>query len=71
MRYNPYTECVDVLTNGTKIANLVSELKGDLCIVRNALQKVTDEDDKIHVHDLTEIIDKIEDDSMEIKREKQ
>ncbi|XP_064489923.1 tryptophan 5-hydroxylase 1-like [Ornithodoros turicata] len=41
LRYNPYTQTVDVLTNTRKIANIVSELKGDLCIVTNALSKLT------------------------------
>ncbi|XP_037582094.1 tryptophan 5-hydroxylase 1 [Dermacentor silvarum] len=40
LRYNPYTQTVDVLTNTRKIANIVSELKGDLCIVTNALSKL-------------------------------
>lgn len=40
LRYNPYTQTVDLLTNTRKIANIVSELKGDLCIVTNALSKL-------------------------------
>lgn len=44
LRYNPYTQTVDVLTNTRKIANIVSELKGDLCIVTNALSKLKPSD---------------------------
>ncbi|KFM56713.1 Tryptophan 5-hydroxylase 1, partial [Stegodyphus mimosarum] len=33
LRYNPYTQTVEILSNTRKIANLVSELKGDLCVV--------------------------------------
>lgn len=40
VRYNPYTQSVEVLSNSEKIAALVSELRGDLCIVRNALKKI-------------------------------
>ena len=40
LRYNPYTQTVEVLSNTRKIANLVSELKGDLCVVTAALKKI-------------------------------
>lgn len=40
VRYNPYTQSVELLTNTDKVAALVSELRGDLCIVRNALDKI-------------------------------
>lgn len=40
MRYNPYTQSVEILSSTEKVAALVSELRGDLCIVRNALQKI-------------------------------
>lgn len=40
IRYNPYTQSVEILSNTKKIMDLVSELKGDLCIVTNALQKI-------------------------------
>lgn len=40
VRYNPYTQSVEILSNVEKIAALVSELRGDLCIVRNALEKI-------------------------------
>ncbi|XKL61544.1 hypothetical protein PGB90_008601 [Kerria lacca] len=40
VRYNPYTQSVEILSNAEKIAALVSELRGDLCIVSNALRKI-------------------------------
>lgn len=45
MRYNPYTQSVDVLSNAQKIAALVSELRGDLCIVSNALKQIDARED--------------------------
>jgi hypothetical protein len=44
VRYNPYTQSVEILSNTAKIMALVSELRGDLCIVTNALQKIRKED---------------------------
>lgn len=40
VRYNPYTQTVDVLNNTRCIANAVSELRGDLCIVSDALRRL-------------------------------
>ncbi|XP_076311440.1 tryptophan 5-hydroxylase 1-like [Tachypleus tridentatus] len=40
IRYNPYTQTVEILSNTRKIARMVSELKGDLCIVTAALSKI-------------------------------
>ncbi|NP_001191619.1 tryptophan 5-monoxygenase [Aplysia californica] len=40
VRYNPYTESVDVLDSTRCIATVVSELKGDLCIVSDALKRL-------------------------------
>lgn len=45
VRYNPYTQSVEILSNTKKILNLVSELKGDLCIVTNALAKIKEDND--------------------------
>ncbi|KAL3881745.1 hypothetical protein ACJMK2_028140 [Sinanodonta woodiana] len=44
VRYNPYTQSLDVLDNTRCIAYVVSELKGDLCIVSDALRKVQMQD---------------------------
>ena len=40
VRYNPYTQSVDVLDNTRCIGYLVSEVKGELCIVSDALRRV-------------------------------
>ena len=40
VRYNPYTQSLDVLDNTRLIATVVSELKGDLCIVSDALRRL-------------------------------
>lgn len=47
VRYNPYTQSVDILSNTDKIVALVSELRGDLCIVSNALRKIHAEDEAV------------------------
>lgn len=43
LRYNPYTQSVEILSNTRKIMNLVSELKGDICTIRNAIKTLDDE----------------------------
>ncbi|KAF5278129.1 hypothetical protein FQR65_LT03645 [Abscondita terminalis] len=40
VRYNPYTQSIEVLSNASKISDLVSELRGDLCIINGALKKI-------------------------------
>ncbi|KAK7494568.1 hypothetical protein BaRGS_00014221 [Batillaria attramentaria] len=40
VRYNPYTNSVDVLDSTRRIATVVSELRGDLCIVSDALRRI-------------------------------
>lgn len=47
LRYNPYTQSVEVLSSVEKIAALVSELRGDLCIVSNALRKIHAEEETV------------------------
>ena len=56
MRYNPYTQSVEVLSNAQKIAALVSELRGDLCIVSNAIRKIHDVDDSVDVQGLASML---------------
>lgn len=56
VRYNPYTQSVEVLSNATKIAALVSELRGDLCIVSNALRKIHEQDDTVDVEGLASML---------------
>lgn len=43
VRYNPYTQSVEVLSSAEKIAALVSELRGDLCIVNCALKLIQEQ----------------------------
>ncbi|XP_069975182.1 tryptophan 5-hydroxylase 1 isoform X2 [Penaeus vannamei] len=56
VRYNPYTMSVEILSNPEKIAALVSELRGDLCIVRNALQKIHEKDDDVDIENFKSIL---------------
>ena len=37
IRYNPYTQSVEVLSSAEKIAGIMSELRGDICIVHNVI----------------------------------
>lgn len=62
VRYNPYTQSVEILSNTRKILNLVSELKGDLCIVTNALAKIKEDNNENSINDN-------DDDHLEIKAE--
>lgn len=56
LRYNPYTQSVEVLSNAEKIAALVSELRGDLCIVSNALKKIHEQDETVDVEGITHLL---------------
>ncbi|XP_055914164.1 tryptophan 5-hydroxylase 1 isoform X2 [Eupeodes corollae] len=47
VRYNAYTQSVEVLSNAQKITAVVSELKGDLSIVFSALRKISAQDDNL------------------------
>jgi len=47
VRFNPYTQTVEVLDNSLKILDMAKELRGDLCIVANALKKVHEKDGEI------------------------
>ena len=47
VRYNPYTQSVDVLNNQDKILDVAKELRGDLCIVATALKKVQEKDGEV------------------------
>lgn len=47
VRYNPYTQTVEILSNAQKIEALVSELRGDLCIVSNALKQIHAQDETV------------------------
>lgn len=56
VRYNPYTQSVEILSNAEKIAALVSELRGDLCIVSNALKKIHEQDETVDVEGITNLL---------------
>ncbi|XP_019882988.1 tryptophan 5-hydroxylase 1 isoform X2 [Camponotus floridanus] len=56
IRYNPYTQSVEVLTDAQKITAVVSELRGDFCIVSNALRKIHEQDDTVDVERITSLL---------------
>ncbi|XP_037094241.1 tryptophan 5-hydroxylase 1-like [Pollicipes pollicipes] len=56
VRYNPYTHSVDVLSSTQKVAALVSELRGDLCIVTNALKKIQENDEDADIEGITSLL---------------
>ncbi|XP_041354339.1 tryptophan 5-hydroxylase 1-like [Gigantopelta aegis] len=51
VRYNPYTQSVECLNNTRCIATAVSELKGDLCIVSDALRRLQMNEDFVTTDD--------------------
>ncbi|XP_063700726.1 tryptophan 5-hydroxylase 1 [Culicoides brevitarsis] len=56
VRYNPYTQSVEVLSNAKKITAVVSELKGDLSILSSALKKVSALDQNLDVEYITGLL---------------
>ena len=56
MRYNPYTQSVEVLSNAQKITAVVSELKGDLSIVCSALRKISATDENLDVESIANML---------------
>lgn len=56
VRYNPYTQSVEVLSNAQKITALVSELRGDLCIVNSALKKIGARDNNLDVQGIAKLL---------------
>ena len=56
MRYNPYTQAVEILNNQDKIFDMAKELRGDLCIVANALKKVQEKDGDIDPEFMTNFL---------------
>uniref|UniRef100_A0A1A9X2W7 Tryptophan 5-hydroxylase 2 n=1 Tax=Glossina brevipalpis TaxID=37001 RepID=A0A1A9X2W7_9MUSC len=56
VRYNPYTQSVEVLSNAQKITAVVSELKGDLSIVCSALRKISATDESLNVDSITNML---------------
>uniref|UniRef100_A0A182QL96 Tryptophan 5-hydroxylase 2 n=1 Tax=Anopheles farauti TaxID=69004 RepID=A0A182QL96_9DIPT len=56
VRYNPYTQTVEVLSNAKKITAVVSELRGDLSIVSSALKKVSALDENLDVEKIEKLL---------------
>ncbi|KAJ8943165.1 hypothetical protein NQ318_008029 [Aromia moschata] len=56
LRYNPYTQSVEVLSNAQKITAVVSELRGDLCIVNSALKKISAKDSTLDVNRIANLL---------------
>lgn len=56
VRYNPYTQSVEVLSNAKKITAVVSELRGDLSIVSSALRKISALDENLDVDSLSAML---------------
>lgn len=44
------------MTDAQKITAVVSELRGDLCIVSNALKKIHEQDDTVDVERITNLL---------------
>ena len=42
VRYNPYNQTIEILSNHQQVSNVVSDLKSDICIVFDALKKIED-----------------------------
>ena len=40
VRYNPYTQTVQVLSTTGKIMDIAKELKGDVFLIANAMRKI-------------------------------
>ena len=40
VRYNPYNQSIEILSNAQQVSNIVSDLKGDVCIIFDALKKL-------------------------------
>lgn len=56
VKYNPYTQTVDVLSSAKRITAAVSELRGDLSIVSSALRKVSALDQDLDVEKITQML---------------
>jgi tryptophan 5-monooxygenase len=56
VRYNPYTQSVEVLSNAKKITAVMSELRGDLSIVSSALKKISALDENLDVETLSQML---------------
>lgn len=56
VRYNPYTQSVEVLSSAKRITAVVCELRGDLSIVSSALRKVSALDRNLDVDMIAQML---------------
>lgn len=56
VRYNPYTQSVEVLSSAKRITAVVCELRGDLSIVSAALKKVSALDHNLDVDKISQML---------------
>ncbi|CAF2606030.1 unnamed protein product [Rotaria sp. Silwood2] len=40
VRYNPYNQSIEIVSNAQHVAQIISDLKGDMCIIFDALKKL-------------------------------
>ena len=40
LRYNPYTQSIEALSDSGKIKDLAKELRGDMFLISNAIKKI-------------------------------
>jgi tryptophan 5-monooxygenase len=40
VRYNPYNQSIEIVSNTQQVAEIISDLKGDMCIIFDALKKL-------------------------------
>ena len=40
LRYNPYTQSIEALSDSGKIMDLAKELRGDMFLISNAIRKI-------------------------------
>lgn len=56
VRYNAYTQSVEVLSNAQKITAAMTELKGDISLVSSALKKISARDTNLDIKKLTDLL---------------
>ncbi|XP_063624598.1 tryptophan 5-hydroxylase 1-like [Cydia splendana] len=56
VRYNPYTQSMDVLSNAQKITALVRELRGDISTVSSAIKKISAQDSTLDVENIASML---------------
>jgi hypothetical protein len=45
VRYNPYNQTIEILSNAQQVSNIITDVKGDICIVFDALKKMEETKD--------------------------